>query len=107
EVPVPRGPARRLLLWSDLGAALFGLEIVGNAEPHAGGVIHLTGRLLGVLQLGEAVLDLRQLLLDRAVELFHLLPGHGERILVELSLLVVEAHRLLFPPNRRAGGRSI
>src|SRR5688572_6251905 len=76
------------------GAPLFGLEVVRDPETHAGGVVHLARGLLGVLELGQTVLDLGELLLDQAVELVHLLPGHGERILVELSLLVAEAHRL-------------
>src|SRR4029077_3705389 len=91
---------------SALGAlALFGFEVVVDAEPHAGRVVHLAGGLLGVLKLGEAVLHLRQLLLDQAIELLHLLPGHGERILVELSLLVAEAHRFLFLRIARPSGR--
>ena len=36
-----------------------------------------------------------------------LLPGHGKRILVELSLLVAEAHRLLFLRIARPSGRLI
>src|SRR5436305_9302898 len=98
----PQGPASSPFaalpeIRSGFGALpLFGFEVVGDAEAHAGRVIHLARGLLGVLELGEAVFHLGKLLFDQAVELFHPLPGHGEGVLVELSLLIGEAHRLLF-----------
>src|SRR3712207_6354938 len=71
---------------------LFGLEVVVDTQAQTGGVVHLPRRLLGVLQLREPVLDLGELLLDQPVELVHLLAGHREGILVELSLLVGQRH---------------
>src|SRR5436305_305000 len=76
-------------------APLLGIQVVGDAEPHTGRVVHLARGLLGVLQLGQAVLHLGELLLDHAIELFHLLARDGESVLVELPLLVAEAHALL------------
>src|SRR5687768_3494552 len=81
---------------SALGFALF--EIVRDAEPHAPGVVHLPRRLLGVLQLGETVFDLRQLRLDLALDVADLLARHLERVLVELALVGGKAHSIA-PPD--------
>src|ERR1700687_3088278 len=82
---------------------LLSFQVVGDPEAHAGGVVHLTRGLLRVLQLREAVLDLGQLVLDRPVELLHLLLGHLQRILVEFSLLLGKAHGSLpITPRPRA-----
>src|SRR6266545_1505852 len=88
---------------SGLALRLFGFQIVGDAETHTGGVVHLARGLLGVLELGQAVLHLGQLLLDRAIEILHLLPGGGVDVFVELPLILVEAHASSGTSNRAAG----
>src|SRR5688500_6314072 len=65
--------------------ALVVIEIVGHAEASAGGGVHLLRGVDRGLQLGDPVLDLRQLFLDRVLEIVDLLLGHAERGLVELS----------------------
>src|SRR5258706_16119455 len=69
------------------------VEVVGYSQAHAGGVVHLPRGLLRVLQLGQAVLDLRQLLLDLLLELRDLAPGHRHGVLVELFLIPRKTHR--------------
>src|SRR5579862_886355 len=82
---------------------LFGLQVVGDPETHASAIVHLARSLLRVLQFRQAVLDLRQLVLDRTVELFHLLLRYLESVLVKLSLLLGKAHGLLpIAPRPRA-----
>src|SRR5215210_3517164 len=70
----PAGPPVRGSQRSDLRGLLgfLGLEVVVDAQPEACRIVHLARRLLGVLQLGEPVLDLGELLLDEMVELLHL-----------------------------------
>jgi len=63
------------------------LATAESRETLAGGVVHLPGRLLGVLQLGETILDLGELLLDLALELLDLSLRDGERVFVELLLV--------------------
>src|SRR5262249_9179651 len=79
---------RRLTLSLSFGF----FEIVGDAQPHAGGVIHLARRLLRVLQLGQPVLHLRKLLLDQVFELRDFSFRDLERVFVELLLLRGQAH---------------
>src|SRR5690349_6191750 len=80
------------------------LEIVGDAEAHAGGVVHLARRLLGVLELGETVLDLRELFQDQRFEVVDLPLRDRERVFVELLLLRRKAHAPLPPWSPRGDG---
>src|SRR5215472_9195085 len=63
-----------------LGAAFRLFEVVGNAQPQAGGVVNLAGRLLGILQLRQLFLDLGELLLNLRFQVGDLLLGHRKGV---------------------------
>src|SRR5262249_2685999 len=90
-----RGARRRPRRTFTRGASALGLgffQIVGGTEAPTSGVVHLARRLLGILKLGQAILDLRELLLDEAFELGDLAFGDRQRVLVELLLVRRKAH---------------
>src|SRR4029077_3995298 len=85
RLPLPRRLAREAgRSESELALGLGLFQLVSHAQALARGVVHLPGGLLRVLQLGQAVLDLRELFLDLTFELLDLALGHRKRVLVEL-----------------------
>src|SRR5688500_4278230 len=68
-------------------------DVVLDSENLARARVDLLGGFLCVLELGQLLLDFRQLGLDLAVELADLLARHVERRLEELGLLLREGHR--------------
>src|ERR1043166_9101236 len=68
--------------------ALLLVEIVRDAEAGAGGAVHLLRGIDRVLQLGNAILDLRKLLFDLILQIADLLLRHLQSRLVELALLI-------------------
>src|SRR5436190_1552787 len=71
-----------------LPPALLFFQIVRHAKARAGGGVHLLGGVDCFLQLGDAVLDLRQLLVDLFLEIVNLRSGDLQNVLVELPLLI-------------------
>ena len=74
-----------------LASRLVTLEVVGDPEPLAGGIVHLPGGLLRVLQLGNLLFDLPEFNLDLTLEVLDFYPRLFERIFVEFrpSTLVI------------------
>src|SRR5207253_2311362 len=102
----PRSVAKRRSAPALRLAALVVVHVVGDAEARAGGGVHLLGGVDRVLQLGDPILHLRQLLFDLVLEIADLLLRDLERRLVELALLIGDdRHRftpsVLFPKARR------
>ena len=78
-----------------LASRLVTLEVVGDPEPLAGGIVHLSGRLLRVLQLGDLFFDLSEFNLDLILEVVNFCPRLFERIFVELLLGICQARHKL------------
>lgn len=72
------------------GGLFFFFEIVGDPEAIAGGFIHLFGSINGVLQFGNALLDLGEFFFDLILQIVDLLPGDLQGVLVKLPLLIGE-----------------
>jgi hypothetical protein len=56
-------------------SGLIAFEVVGDPETLAGCVVHLSGGLLGILQLGDLLLDLTEFNLDLSLEILDLCLG--------------------------------
>src|SRR5690349_12018777 len=81
-------------------APLVLVHVVTDAEARAGGGVHLLRGVDCVLQLGDAVFHLRQLLFDLILELADFLLRHLKRGLIELPLLIAEDRHRSHPPNQ-------
>ncbi len=61
------------------------LEVVGNPEPLTGGIVHLPGGLLRVLEIGNLLLDLPEFNLDLTLEVLNLLSSSARALLRRIS----------------------
>src|SRR5438552_6723786 len=68
----------------------FLFHVVGNAEAGAGGGVHLSGGVDGVLQFGDSILDPGEFLFDLVFQIVDLLFRLLENPLVKLTLLIAQ-----------------